>query len=103
MASSEHSLDEIKIQFNSVHCGQHLSAVQTTLPAPCRILGLIRDGKLIVAAENPTVLDQDLLIVVSLDPSLVPLLKVHLKKAKSSSWRTACNLLGELDESSAST
>jgi len=96
-------LDEIRIQFNSIHCGQRLSAVQNTLPAQCHILGLIRDNKVIVAAEDPTVLDQDVLIVVSLDSSLVPSLKVHLKKAKSSSWRTAYNLLGELDEFSTST
>jgi len=88
MASSGHRVNEIRIQFNSLHCGQCLSAVQNALPAPCHILGLIRDNKVIVMAENPTLLDQDVLIVLSLDSSLMPLLKVHPKKAKSSPWRT---------------
>lgn len=72
------------IQFNSIHCGVVLEDIQ--LPRQCYLLGLVREGEMILTCNNPIVQEHDLLLAVAIAPSLAPELKVCLQQTHYVSW-----------------
>ena len=75
------ALVQIRVQFNSVYCGDRLDSIN--LPNDCYILGIIRRNQVILANQNPIILDQDFIVAVAINPAYVPSLKAYLMKLQS--------------------
>jgi hypothetical protein len=68
----------IPIRYESYHCGVSLN--QLELPQTCVVLGLVRGSQVLLASTNPLIHSGDYIIAVALDPTLIPALKVVLRK-----------------------
>lgn len=75
----EPTLFGVIIQPNSSHCGLHLSAIQ--IPEHCALLGLLRQKRMILANEEPSVYVGDVVLAIALHPMLAPALRVALKRS----------------------
>lgn len=74
----EPSLIGVFIQPNSTLCGVCFADIP--LPENCVLLGIVREGKVILAIENPTIYPEDEILAVAIHPIMSPALKVTLKK-----------------------
>lgn len=91
MSCGELSLVGVTIQENSSYCGINLSRIQ--LPQDCTFVGLIRKKQLMLAGNKPTIRYGDYLLALALNPTIVPALKMILKKTHPISWSPMrCNL-----------
>jgi hypothetical protein len=72
------SLIGVFVQPNSSLCGLDFSDIQ--LPEKCAFLGILREGKVIPATDNPTIYPEDYILAVAIHPMMTPALKVTLKK-----------------------
>ena len=77
--SANPSLFAVRVEFNSIYCGRHLSDVK--IPDKCVVLGFLRNGEVIPTSENPWVEIGDYILAMVLHPMMVPELKFVLKKA----------------------
>lgn len=77
----EPSLFGVLIQSNSVYCGLNLTEIK--LPNQCIFLGILRESKVISAADNPNIFAGDYILAVATHPMMIPALKVTLKKIHS--------------------
>jgi len=68
----------VNIFTNSCHCGIALS--QIVIPENCTVLGVLREGQVISFHYDPIVQFDDYVSALALHPSLLPSLKVALKK-----------------------
>jgi Trk K+ transport system NAD-binding subunit len=76
--SVDPSLLGVKIQFNSVYCGNYLADIP--VPKNCVILGCLRSQEVISMSENPLINIGDYILALTLHPMIVPELKFMLKK-----------------------
>lgn len=74
----EPSLIGVFIQPNSSLCGVCFADIQ--LPEKCVLLGIVREGKVIAATDNPTIYPGDEILAVAIHPMMTPGLKVTLKR-----------------------
>jgi len=70
-----------QIYFNSAYLGIQLSEVR--LPKQCYMFGLVRNEKVFALADNPTIREQDWLVAVTLNESLMPELDQCLQHSVS--------------------
>ncbi|MGP1386250.1 MAG: hypothetical protein ACTS2F_22005 [Thainema sp.] len=70
-----------QVYINNAYLGSHLSNIQ--LPKQCYLLGLIRKHQVFTLADDPIVLEQDWLVAVALNESLMPELDLCLKGRKT--------------------
>ena len=75
---------EVQIQFNSCYCGVDLNSLQ--LPNNCQCLGIVRNKKVILASENPTISCGDYILAVALFSGFAPELEFTLKKTHPVLW-----------------
>ncbi|MBP5974761.1 TrkA C-terminal domain-containing protein [Brasilonema sp. CT11] len=76
----EPSLIGVFIEPNSTLCGVCFTDIP--LPENCVLLGIVREGKVIPATENPTIYPEDEILAVAIHPMMAPALKVTLKKTR---------------------
>ncbi|MBW4662243.1 MAG: hypothetical protein KME15_26620 [Drouetiella hepatica Uher 2000/2452] len=75
---NESNLVEVTITFSSYFCGIALSDI--AIPEFCVVLGLVRGGEVILASAQPRVHCGDHVLAIALNPTLIPALKVALRK-----------------------
>lgn len=80
MSIVEPKVFTFRIQGNSQYCGMRLQNI--AFPKQCECLGLVRQDQVIFIQENPEIFEHDFILVVALNPMLIPTLKVCLSKAK---------------------
>ncbi|MUG94488.1 potassium transporter TrkA [Scytonema sp. UIC 10036] len=66
------------IQPNSNFCGTNLSEIK--LPEKCFMLGILREGKVILATENPVIYAGDRILAIAIHSMMAPCLKATLKR-----------------------
>lgn len=76
--SVDPSLFGVKVQFNSVYCGNYLADIQ--IPRKCIVLGCLSNEKFIPISQNPSIAIGDYILAMTLHPMMVPELKFVLKK-----------------------
>lgn len=84
MISLKPILFGVTIQENSCYGGGLLKKIQ--LPNNSILLGLLRQGEFVLAAEEPTIYCEDYILALAFHPAIVPTLKVILKKTHPVSW-----------------
>lgn len=94
MRALEPRLIQVKIQFHSSSCGFALSAIP--LPDSCMLLGLVRNGQVIQASDEPTIHCGDEFLGVAFNKGLAPALQVILKRTHPVTWASfSCPVMGE--------
>ncbi len=82
MTDSTHPVEPkllaILVRPNSIYCGVALAEMQ--LPERCTVLGVLRNQRLIAAAQNPEIYPGDYILAMALHPMLTPALKVLLQR-----------------------
>lgn len=71
----------VTIQLNSRHCGLSLSAI--SIPENCVLLGILRQGQIILASEDPFISVGDVILAIALQRMFIPALKVALGRSHS--------------------
>lgn len=66
-----------QVYINNAYLGSRLSDIE--VPEQCYLLGLVRDNQVFTLADNPILLEQDWLIAVALNESLMPELDLCLR------------------------
>lgn len=84
MISGDTTLIQVPVAFNSCYCDVAFNDI--SLPEKCQFLGLVRQGQVILASENPTLRCGDTILAVALHSKMAPALQVVLKKTHSRSW-----------------
>jgi len=84
MSFAEPKLIQVATQFNSSYCGMALNAIQ--LPSSCKCLGLAREGRVILASENPAISYGDCILAVALNSAIAPEIQATLKKIHPVLW-----------------
>jgi NhaP-type Na+/H+ and K+/H+ antiporter len=81
------------ICMNSCYLEHRLKSI--LLPPACYLFGLVRHNRLILAASNPIIQEQDWLVAIALQPSQLPALKVCLKQSRSIFWHSESSILDD--------
>ncbi|AFY32014.1 TrkA C-terminal domain-containing protein [Calothrix sp. PCC 7507] len=92
---TEPNLLSVFIQPNSIYCGNNLAEIK--LPEKCHLLGVSRDGNVILGKDNPTIYSGDYILAIAINPMMIPTLKVTLKKTHPLYYSPNNCLLAERD------
>ncbi|AKG20453.1 hypothetical protein [Calothrix sp. 336/3] len=77
-------LVNVKIQLNSLYCGINLNKI--ALPRECFCIGLIRQGTIISARDNPRIYCGDNILVLAMVNNSIPALKILLHQNHPITW-----------------